>query len=165
MPTTTKYATWTSVFGLTLSPRDDVNNFAGEYGAAFDLDAIEADYRTTVAALLPGSMQLVGDTFIADVIDYEISWDWFDAVHEQVGLIDMSAIFEAHDDFHNALSVPTPMGSPAPAVDANGHDIWGLWASLPGRHDAEVTVTTYSHAHRSAIGNFLLDEGFTVWAD
>lgn len=169
MPTTTKYATWTSVFGLTLSPRDDINNFAGEYATAFDLDAIEADYRTAVAALLPGSMQLVGDEFIADVIDYDIPWDWFDAVHEQVGLIDMSAIFKAHEDADAvcliAVQIAYRMGSPAPAVDANGHDIWGLWASLPGRHDAEVTVTTDSAINRSAIGNFLLDEGFTVWAD
>jgi len=54
---------------------------------------------------------------------------------------------------------------PAPATDANGNDIWGLWASLPGRHDKEVTVTTDSAVNRSAIGNFLLDEGFTVYAD
>ena len=54
---------------------------------------------------------------------------------------------------------------PAPATDAHGKDIWGLWASLPGRHDKEVTVTTDSAINRSAIGNFLLDEGFTVYAD
>jgi hypothetical protein len=53
----------------------------------------------------------------------------------------------------------------APATDANGNDIWNLWASLPARRMDSVTVTTDSHANRSAIGNFLLDEGYTVYTD
>jgi len=55
--------------------------------------------------------------------------------------------------------------SPAPATDANGNGIWSLWASLPGHHDKEVTVVSGSYEDRSAIGNFLLDEGYTVYTD
>lgn len=53
---------------------------------------------------------------------------------------------------------------PAPATDANGKDIWNLWASSPYNRRT-VTVTTDSFANRSAIGNFLLDEGYTVYTD
>ena|SRR5665811_507242 len=96
--TTTKYATWANVFH-SLSPREDINNFAGELGADFDLEAIETDYRTAIAALLPGSMQLVGDEFIADVADSEIPEDWAADLHEQdlfTTADEMGQLFEAN---------------------------------------------------------------------
>jgi hypothetical protein len=79
---TTKYATWALVFG-SRSPREDVDNFAAGYAVDFNIDAIEKEYRTAVAALLPGSMQLVGEEFIADVADPEILEDWADTLREQ----------------------------------------------------------------------------------
>jgi hypothetical protein len=82
MTTSMQYATWANVFG-SLSPREDVDNFAAGFAADFDLDAIEDAYRAAVAALLPGSMLLVGDEFIADVDDPEIPEDWADALREQ----------------------------------------------------------------------------------
>lgn len=103
--TTTKYATWLNVFG-SLNPREDVNAFAGEFAADFDLDAIETDYRTAVAALLPGSMQLVGEEFIADVMDPDIAAGWADALREDPLFTDpdeFGEMFEAHDAFLDAV--------------------------------------------------------------
>ena len=96
--TTTKYANWVNVFN-SLSPREDVNNYAGDLAADFDLDAIEADYRTAITALLPGSLQLVGEEFIADVADPEIPEDWAADLHEQdlfMEADEMGRMFEAN---------------------------------------------------------------------
>ena len=95
---TTKYATWALVFG-SRSPREDVDNFAADFAVDFNLDAIEKEYRTAVAALLPGSMQLVGEEFIADVADPEISEDWAADLHEQnlfTQADEMRQMFEAN---------------------------------------------------------------------
>jgi len=73
--------------------------------------------------------------------------------------------YMAEEAYYHEAAARDRSAIAAPAVDAHGNDVWGLWASLPGRHDAEVTVTTDSAINRSAIGNFLLDEGFTVYAD
>ena len=96
---TTKYATWALVFG-SRSPREDVDNFAADFAVDdFNLDAIEKEYRTAIAALLPGSMQLVGEEFIADVADPEISEDWAADLHEQnlfTQADEMGQMFEAN---------------------------------------------------------------------
>ena len=93
----TKYATWANVFH-SLSPREDVNNFAADFAADFDLEAIEDAYRAAIAALLPGSMQLVGEEFLADVADSEIPEDWADTLREQdlfTAADEMGRMFEA----------------------------------------------------------------------
>jgi hypothetical protein len=98
MTTTTKYATWANVFG-SLSLREDVNAYAGDFAADYDLDAIEADYRAAVAALLPGSMWLVGEEFIADVDDPEIPVGWADTLREDPLFTDgdeFAAMFDAN---------------------------------------------------------------------
>lgn len=99
--TTTKYATWANVFG-SLSPREDINNYAGEFAADFDLDAIEREYRYMIGNVIrecfPGTtLQLVGEEFIA-------SWgeplpaDWASTLKQVVGeTVELGPTFEAHD--------------------------------------------------------------------
>lgn len=93
--TTTKYATWANVFH-SLSPREDINNFAADFAADFDLDAIEDAYRDEIDQILPGTMQLVGEELIADVADEDIPEDWTGDLKEQAEMIDMGQIFEAN---------------------------------------------------------------------
>lgn len=93
--TTTKLASWTTITN-TLSPFDVALNFAGGFEADYDMDAVESDFRDAVAKVLPGSMFLSGEEFIADVSDDAISESWIETVREEIEMIDLGPMFEAH---------------------------------------------------------------------
>ena len=89
------YGTWYNVVG-SLSPEQDVMDFAGGFDVDYDMEAIATDYRVAITAILPGSMILAGDQFIAMVLDAAISENWSSEVNEAIQEIDLTPFFEAH---------------------------------------------------------------------
>jgi len=51
----------------------------------------------------------------------------------------------------------------APATDAQGNDVWNIWASLPGQ--PEVIVSTDSLFNCVSVMSFLDSKGYTVVSD
>lgn len=91
MTTTTEYATWANLAD-ELSLREGIE--AIEDADDFDLDAIEADYREAIDAILPDGVTLEGDQVYGP---YPIAADWdLDAVREAIREIDFWAIVERH---------------------------------------------------------------------
>ena len=89
--TTTKYASWAGVMPSD-SPADFVHNLFALYAARardkgdYDLAGIEQEYRNAVNALLPGSLHLVGDSFVGEVGDTSIPKGWAKDLRELVSI-------------------------------------------------------------------------------
>ena len=96
MTPTTVYATWARLT-RTLTPYDVLLNYAGDAASDYDLGAVETDYRAAIAALLPGTMILAGEDFIAETPDPAIPAEWADTLREQLEDLDLGPMFEAAD--------------------------------------------------------------------
>lgn len=118
--TTTSYGTWYN-HNRELTVTAGIVNALGDYGNEYDIDAIEAEYREAIDAVLPERVVLVGDEFIGPAYADDKTWD---------GDLDITALIESVDFWAIAEKHETTQPDEAPQV-TTGH-LWNLITSPSG---------------------------------
>lgn len=95
MTTTTDYGTWANHNdGSTLTIEDTVAEILGDYASEYDIDAIVAEYRQAVDAMLPVGVTLHGNDFYGP---YPVDMTAYNAIRGAIRAADFWAIAERHD--------------------------------------------------------------------
>ena len=100
MTTMIQIATNTAAFlgdQYALTVRDTLTPYACDYVTDYDWDAIEADYRSAVDALLPNGYIIAGECVYIETGIPEMDEDTQTAFQASVSQIDLDAILKAHE--------------------------------------------------------------------
>lgn len=127
MTTTTSYGTLQQHTG-DVGVRDEIESVLAERGGDFDVDAIEAEYRSELAELLPEGVTLNGDEFYGP---HPMPEDADDAIETAIEALKGDRFWEIvgrHDRSEESVSTPSDTATMrAKIAEAlSGHRIDGV---------------------------------------
>ncbi|MFI6496931.1 hypothetical protein [Nonomuraea typhae] len=96
MTTTTSYGTWNNrVDPYAANFETSIYEALGDYADTYDLDAIEAEYRSAINDALPSSVSLCGSDFIGPYDAEDADFEGYPI--DEDGRLDVKAIAEGID--------------------------------------------------------------------